>query len=248
MPQEYKRKNTNNTDTPSFTWKGRSTYDTRVSPMLIQIFNTASSSIADNYSESNEDATVGLNINQAQVAQSFTGNGGVLSKATFYLQGNGGAGFPITVAIFAHSGAFGTSSAPTGAALATAATVDTGAIPNGVLGLVDFTFTGANQITLTSGTKYVVQISKGLSGTTSVGYDGSSPTHPGNYWDNNILASSTKDVCFYIYTTGAWETLATVNKVPADTDFSVTISQTTNVSNYYDSNNIVTFRSYQQVI
>lgn len=52
----------------------------------------------------------------------------------------------------------------------------------------------------------------------------------------------------YNVNSGAWETLAVANKVPADTDFSVTVSQTTNVSNYYDANNIVTFRSYQQVI
>lgn len=46
----------------------------------------------------------------------------------------------------------------------------------------------------------------------------------------------------------AWETLATANTIPADIDFSVTVSKTTNLSNYYDASNIVTFRSYQQVI
>lgn len=45
----------------------------------------------------------------------------------------------------------------------------------------------------------------------------------------------------------SWETLAVANTVLADTDFSATVTQTTNVSNYYDANNIVTFRSYQQV-
>lgn len=46
----------------------------------------------------------------------------------------------------------------------------------------------------------------------------------------------------------AWETLAVANTIPPDTDFSVTVKQSTNISNYYDSFNIVTFRSYQQVI
>lgn len=45
-----------------------------------------------------------------------------------------------------------------------------------------------------------------------------------------------------------WETLAVINKVPADTDFTQTVQQTANPSNYYDSNNQVTFRTYQQVI
>jgi hypothetical protein len=46
----------------------------------------------------------------------------------------------------------------------------------------------------------------------------------------------------------AWETLAVANKVPADTDFSVTVTKTTNLSNYYAADNGVIFRSYQQVI
>lgn len=46
----------------------------------------------------------------------------------------------------------------------------------------------------------------------------------------------------------SWETLAVANKVPPDTDFSATVSPTGTIANYYDSNNFVTFRSYQQVI
>lgn len=52
----------------------------------------------------------------------------------------------------------------------------------------------------------------------------------------------------YNVSTAAWETLAIANKVPADTDFSLSVTQTANVSNYYDTSNTVTFRSYQQVI
>lgn len=46
----------------------------------------------------------------------------------------------------------------------------------------------------------------------------------------------------------SWETKATQTLVPADTDFQVIITQTTNLSNYYDANNNVTFRSYQLVV
>lgn len=55
-------------------------------------------------------------------------------------------------------------------------------------------------------------------------------------------------VQIYNQNSAVWETLATVNKIPADTDFQVTVSQSTNLSNYYDSKNIVTFRIYQQVV
>jgi hypothetical protein len=47
----------------------------------------------------------------------------------------------------------------------------------------------------------------------------------------------------------SWQTLATINMLPADTDSNaITVTQTSNLSNYYDSNNTVYFRSYQQVV
>lgn len=52
----------------------------------------------------------------------------------------------------------------------------------------------------------------------------------------------------YNVTSGTWETLARETRVPADTDFTAVVTQSTNLSNYYDSNNTVTFRSYQQVV
>lgn len=45
-----------------------------------------------------------------------------------------------------------------------------------------------------------------------------------------------------------WETIGVINKVPADTDVQFTVNQTTNVANYYDSFQTVSFRVYQQVI
>lgn len=52
----------------------------------------------------------------------------------------------------------------------------------------------------------------------------------------------------YNVSSGLWETLANQTLVPADTDFQVTVSQSANVSNYYDASNVVTFRSYQLVV
>lgn len=52
----------------------------------------------------------------------------------------------------------------------------------------------------------------------------------------------------YNLSTAAWETLARETRVAADTDFQAQVTQSTNMSNYYDANNVITFRSYQQVI
>lgn len=51
----------------------------------------------------------------------------------------------------------------------------------------------------------------------------------------------------YNISTAAWETLMRETRMPADTDFQRTVTQSANISNYYDSNNIVTFRVFQQV-
>ncbi len=51
----------------------------------------------------------------------------------------------------------------------------------------------------------------------------------------------------YNQTTPSWETMAVINKIPVDTDFTQTVTKSTNVSNYYDSSAIVTFRVYQRV-
>lgn len=52
----------------------------------------------------------------------------------------------------------------------------------------------------------------------------------------------------YNVTTAAWETLARETRVGPDIDFQATVTQSANLANYYDGNNTVTFRSYQQVI
>lgn len=79
----------------------------------------------------------------------------------------------------------------------------------------------------------------------------------GNNTDNITFTwrgRSTEDprvspILMQIYNTNsaAWETLATINTVPPDTDFSTTVTQSTNLANYYDSTNTVAFRSYQLV-
>lgn len=59
---------------------------------------------------------------------------------------------------------------------------------------------------------------------------------------------STVYLQIYNFNSSAWETLDTETSQPADTDFVMTGTQSANVSNYYNTRNIVAFRIYQKVI
>jgi len=168
--------------------------------------------IVDSYSEANQDDLGALyNVHPTANAwpsaqyQSFTGNGRVLHSCKFYLQSKGSPG-NLIARLYAHTGTFGTSSAPTGAALDSSDLVDADGIRDDALELV--TFSGFSGYMLVNGTKYCIVI-EGYDGTWTettvgviVGRDGSSPTHGGNpgYYANSAWnVNATKDNCFYVY-------------------------------------------------
>jgi hypothetical protein len=167
-------------------------------------------SIIDSYSESNQDAT-NFSISSPGNhggGQSFTGNGSAIGSAVFYLRKTNSPTGNATAKIYAHSGTFGTSSVPTGAALATSDVFDVSTLTTSFQ-LITFDFSGGNQITLTNGTNYVVSIEYSVSGVPNsvvVGYDSSSATHAGNRSfmnSSDVWASTTNDLCFYVYDNGA---------------------------------------------
>ncbi len=160
--------------------------------------------IVDSYSESNQSLNRPLyNGSTIKYGQSFTGDGGTLNSVKFYLYKTGSPTGNVIAAIYAHSGTFGTNSVPTGSALATSDNFDVSTLTASYQ-LISFTFSGANKITLTNGTYYVVVVEYGggdSSNRLQVGYDTSSPTHSGNEsfyvssW--NYLVDG--DACFYVY-------------------------------------------------
>ncbi len=170
---------------------------------------TPSNQTADLYLESNKDGVTSMQSGgTVGTGQSFTGDGYALYSARFYLaRTTSPTGFAIAK-IYAHSGSFGSTSIPTGAALATSIPVDISALPTsfaaGNANIVEFMFQGANAITLTAATNYFVSIEySGSGGTVDVGKDGSSPTHSGNSatWNGvTWTAVNTSDVCFFILT------------------------------------------------
>lgn len=160
--------------------------------------------LIDFYSTGNQDTTQFISGGALQgEGQSVTGNGLTVGAVKFYLQKvTAPTGFA-TAVIYAHSGTFGTSSVPTGAALATSLGINV-AILSTSLTMVTFEFIDANQIVLTNGTNYFVSFEFGggdASNGVRVGIDNSSPTHPGNRATLNAsvwTAGATQDMIFYL--------------------------------------------------
>jgi hypothetical protein len=154
------------------------------------------------YLTSNQDSTAPLgNGTITGIGQSFTGTGGIIATAKFYLSKTGSPTGNITAKLYAHSGTFGTSSIPTGSALATSNTISAESL-TGSLVFTEFKFPSA-WATLTNATNYVITVEySGGDGSNyvNVGYDGSSPSHGGNYSENTGIwaANSGRDVIFEV--------------------------------------------------
>ncbi len=168
---------------------------------------TSAPAIDDSYSESFSPTSFQLNSGGATqgIGQSFTGDGNALNSAKFYIKKFGSPTGNAVVKVYTHSGTFGTSSVPTGAALATSANFDVSTLTTSFQ-LISFSFSGGNKIALTNGTKYVVTIEySGGDGSNAliVGADGTTLGHAGNkvgYNGSSWAAQSTFDVPFYVYT------------------------------------------------
>lgn len=157
------------------------------------------------YSEINQSGTTSLNNTVFGAGQSFVGNGSILKSARFWLKKATTPTGQVFIRVYAHSGVFGTSSIPTGAVLAVSEPLDVSTLTTSYV-LTDFKFTGANQITLTNATNYVITVeyTTGTAGATlDVGTDTSAPTDPGNlstFSAGNWTATAGTDVCFFVLT------------------------------------------------
>ncbi len=167
--------------------------------------------LLDSYSESNNDGGGRLYSGGAfedvfgeAAAQAFdSGSYGTLDSAKFFLSRTGSPTGNAVAKLFAHSGTFGSSSSPTGSALATSDNFDVSTLTTS-LALVTFNFTGANRYAMTPSTKYCIVVEYAGGGATNrinFGADGSSPTHPGNMavYGGGSWFVSAKDLCFYVY-------------------------------------------------
>lgn len=135
------------------------------------------------------------------IGQSFVGNGKELSSVSLFLSKLNSPTGNAVVKIYAHSGTYGTSSVPTGVALATSETIDVSIIPTTRVP-IEFRFT--NKITPTNSVNYVLAIEYSNGDATNrigVWVDSSSPTHGGNeseYNGSTWTANSVYDLGFGI--------------------------------------------------
>lgn len=165
---------------------------------------SGSVSVVDSYSETNQDTTLRTDANENnEGGQSFTGDGKTLETLEVYMSKDGADPPTSYVAtVYAHSGTYGTSSVPTGVALATSDTLLSSAVSTS-LSLIEFTFSGSNKIELVNATNYVWVVTPtggGANAEVIFGTDNSSPSHSGNACINSTswTALPTYDICFYV--------------------------------------------------
>lgn len=170
-------------------------------------------SLCSSYPETTNDANSNLYSGSLIGAgQSFIGDGFTLYKAEFFLKKTGIPTGTAVAKIYTHSGTYGTSSKPTGSALAVSDTFDVNTLTT-TSSISTFTFNGANKIILANGTNYTLTIEYSggdVSNYLMVGNDASSPTHDGNYatkTGSTWTATANKDLNFYIYTSATTTTL-----------------------------------------
>lgn len=188
----------------------------------VHVENSAAGVTEDNYSFTNQNTTAILGASTfIGRGQSFTGAGGVLSSVRVQMSKDASTDVADMVCkVYAHSGTFGTSSIPTGAALATSNTISTSELSE--LGVRNVQFEFEDEFTLVNTTKYVVTWEVAAvfaSGKVNVGADNTSPTHAGNasFLIGSTWAAGTADLPFVV-TSGAILTLNLTNGSVIDTD------------------------------
>ena len=145
------------------------------------VLNDGVATDTDIYADTNQNATTALNNTVHGAAQSVTGDGGTLSRARFMLSKSASPTGTAVAKLYAHTGTFGTTSEPTGAAVATSETLDVSTL-TGTLALTDFEF--RDEFVLVNTTKYVIAIeytAGSAVNTVNVGTDTSTPGHGGNF-------------------------------------------------------------------
>ena len=133
--------------------------------------------------------------------KSFTSQGGTLDSVKFLLSKEGSPTGNAVAKVYAHTGTYGTSSLPTGVALATSDNFDVSTLTTGTT-LKTFTFSGANRITLVNETKYVVVLA----------YSGGDISNKVRMWrEDVILGHGGNDVYYYVAT--GWDYVLSVETI-----------------------------------
>lgn len=220
--------------------------------------------LLDSYTLASADGWIGLGASgdAPSAGQSFT-PGSTLPIHSIKIRGHRTStdvAGDVVCYIYAHTGTYGTGGLPTGSILATsdtfnANTLAVGDFDTGDFTDITFTFSGAERIELTSGTRYFFIVEyDGGNPYVLFGLDGSSPGHGGNFvfWNGSAYeADNGADAVFEVYgeaTSGtAHNETYTEALVLADTINKSTSRTLTDVATLVDTVNKATSRTLTDV-
>lgn len=197
--------------------------------------NSANATTTDSYSETNYDSDQQLYAGGATgSAQSVTGDGNKLTSVSLYLRKVGSPTGNAVVKLYAHSGTFGSSSVPTGAALATSKNLDVSSLGTSYA-VKKIDFDDSEFYTLVNATKYCIAIEYSggdSSNRLEVGYDAGG-SHGGNKatYTGSWSADASDDLCFYVRTNGDVTIGASGSSNPTTTTETGTPAGVTNINN-----------------
>lgn len=185
---------TNQSITPTLSFNATDTESNALEyEVQIDTVNTFDSGtvIVDSYPLNGTPDNISLGYLNTRFSQSFTGNGSLITHASFYF--NGKFGNPIgsvRAKIYSHTGIFGTSSSPTGSALVTSYDIPISSISNSAQ-WISFEF--INKFQSVNGTYYCVVIEYLYLDTSNyiqIKADLTTKTHSGNAYTTTAIAET----------------------------------------------------------
>lgn len=171
----------------------------------------ATPTVVDSYSESNYSTVYEIKTSNSitKWGQAFSNTNSItLDSIKFYLCKHGSPTGNIYAKIYDIAGTYGTNAKPEegSSPIATSDAVSASTLSlSSSLGLITFTFSGTNRITLSPSTNYAAVFEPedlGNSNYTIIGVDITSPSHSGNvvrYFSPYWIGSNSTDTIFYVY-------------------------------------------------
>jgi len=162
--------------------------------------------VVDSYSEAYQDSGIQFGTSPFYYGQSFYNANAIdLYSCKFYIKRVGNPTGDLTAYLYAHTGTYGSNGVPTGSPLATSNTILASSLTT-LYQLKEFTFSGANKVTLSATTNYVIvlkHVNSSGGNVVVVGCDSSTLTHGGNQCQSDDgstwFPESGIDVIFYVY-------------------------------------------------
>jgi len=165
-----------------------------------------SAALIDSYAESNQAGADAITTTGWAYGQSFLGNGGRLSSASFWMRRILNPGGNVSAVLYAHTGTYG-SGRGANPVLTSSITLTPAASIGTSYAWYNFDFDGTFE--MADGTPYVIAVYSDVVGDASnyidLGYDITAPTHAGsasNKNTSNVWSSAAVDYIFRVYSLG----------------------------------------------